>query len=328
MDNPFNNVKDSTIWFRPGDLSILGDSDSRLYIGVIRSVFNEEETHELRYLVEVYHRTDIVLTTCRMMRQLGGVYNYQDFVMHDYNFNADSSNGGGLAAKAGDVVLVGSFAGQSREGVILGGLTHPARTSFLDATKGPAYCSEFNGVETSINPDGEYRLTFKGQPTNLAKLADAPQGTVAAPEYDTKIGSSYLLFDKAGSFTVNDNAEENPQRFFIDKEKGELYLESGKVSLKFKKEDESVSLAAKITKIDSTDSITINTKKSELNADDKARIKAPNIYIVGTTFLGADQLITSGVPNDGVVTGMGIDTLTGAPYSALGNASTVVFAKK
>lgn len=45
----------------------------------------------------------------------------------------------------------------------------------------------------------------------------------------------------------------------------------------------------------------------------------------GQVHLGADGLIS---PNDGVVHGSGIDSLTGATYFALGNASGVVLAKK
>lgn len=328
MDSPYNNVRDSSIWYKPGSLDLVNQTDTKLYVGIVRSAVNDNIANELRYLVEVKYKNDIILSSCRMMRSFGGVYNYEDHVLQGYNYNAASNSQNGVAAKAGDIVLVSQLGGQGREGIILGGLTHPARQNFLKASEGPQYRSEFNGVETYINASGEYKLTFRGQPTNLDDLKKAPDSPIAAPKYDAKIGTSYLQFDKTGSFTVNDNAEQDPQRLFIDKKEGILYLESGKISLKFTKKDESVSLDAKVTKIVSTDSFTINTKKSELKADDKASIIAPHIFIVGTTFLGADQLITIGVPNDGVVTGMGIDTLTGAPYSALGNASTVVFAKK
>lgn len=369
MDNPFDSVKDSTIWFKSSDLSLVNQTDSKLYIGVVRSTFNDKETNELRYLVEVRHTTDVILTSCRMLRQFGGVYNYEDYVLQDYNFSSGKSGQNGLAAKAGDIVVVGSFAGQTREGVILGGITHPARKTFLDVTKGPQYRSEFNGIETHINEDGEYKLTFRGLPTNIADLKKTPDATIAAPTYDTKVGTSYLQFDKKGNFIVSDKAESDLQRLFIDKENGEVYLDSGKISLKFTKKTETVHLQTKITNIDTTESITVNTKAttynssnsftlntlttkvdstasitvstaittitssasisittgiSDLTAATKATITAPTVFVVGTTFLGVQAL----VPMDGVVTGQGIDTLTGVPYFLLGNASTIVFAKK
>src|SRR5690606_2811389 len=101
--------------------------------------------------------------------------------------------------KAGDAVLVAFLNGEAREAVILGGLIHPARKSTLDITKGPQYISEFNGVETSINNDGEYKLTFKAVPTNAKKLDDKPSSKIPAPTYDTKVGGSFFWFDKTGS---------------------------------------------------------------------------------------------------------------------------------
>lgn len=266
--NPFQPVKDSTLWFKKGTLQVAKNTDSKLYIGVVRSSFNVKSTGELRYVVEVRSKNDVVMTTCRMLRRFGGVYNYEDYVLQDYNFNAGGNSQNGSEAKAGDVVLIGKFGGQGREGVILGGLSHPAKRDFLKTSDGPQYKSEFNGVETHINKEGEYVLTFRGIQTNISALKDAPDKPVPAPKYDEEVGTSFFKLDKTGSIHLNDNAKEDLQKLFINKPDGTVELISGKVSLKFSKGPESVELKTKTTDIDSTDSIDIRTKATTLNSSD------------------------------------------------------------
>ncbi len=60
-------------------------------------------------------------------------------------------------------------------------------------------------------------------------------------------------------------------------------------------------------------------------------LKTCGIKISGGKIYLGDQVVpfveTPGPLNEGVVTGKGIDSFTGTPYSLLGNASTKVFAK-
>jgi hypothetical protein len=289
MSNPFDSVKDSSIWYNRKSLGAINHLDGLLYVGIVRSVFNDKNTNELRYIVEVKRRSDTMLANCRMVRSLGGVYNYTDHVLHGYNYNAATQGQNGVVARAGDIVLVGQFAGQGREGVILGGLTHPARTNFLKASDGPQYRSEINGIETFINKDGEYTLTFKGQPTNLASLEDAPNKPVPAPQYDTKIGSSYLRFDKTGGFTISDNAQSDAQSFQIDKANGILALTSGKVSLKLTKQSEEVALVTKSFKVDASSSVAVRTKTFEMTADDHSKWTSPEITIDTSSMIVGDS---------------------------------------
>jgi hypothetical protein len=237
VGTPFDIVKDSSIWFNTRSLSAARQLDSILYTGTVRSVANDAETGELRYVVEVYYRGDTIPTPCRMMRRFGGAFNYEDVVMQGYDYNSPA----GVAAKAGDLVLVGLLGGQGREGVIIGGLTHPARKS-IKKDSGPQYKSEFNGVETLINNDGEYTLTFRGQPTNLSVLNSDPSGPVPAAKYDESVGTSFLKWDKTGSFTVSDSAKSDVQKFLIDKKNGTIELNSGKVSLKMDKGAQSMDI--------------------------------------------------------------------------------------
>lgn len=226
---PYDIVKDSSIWYNPISLSATFQLDNVLYTGIVKSVLNDSETNELRYMVEVHHRGNTFPIACRTVSRFGGVFNYEDVVARGYNYNTPS----GIAAKAGDHVLIGLIGGQGRDGVILGGLTHPSRKC-IDADA-PEYKSEFNGIETYINKDGEYTLTFKAQPINLAQLEVDPAGRFPPPIYDVNIGSSYLKFDKTGGFTVSDSSFTGTQYFKIDKLGSTLELASGSVSLKMEK---------------------------------------------------------------------------------------------
>ena len=199
-------VKDSSIWQDPDNLSVANRLDGLIRIGVVKSAFNDTATGELRYLVEIQSNAKKINMNCRMLRRFGGVYNYEDFIDRGYKTTDAPDPVSGFNAKAGDAVLVGQLNGQGREGVILGGLTHAARTTTIQASSGPQYDAEFNGVHTNINPSGEWTLTFKGQPTNLSALSNTPSGAIPAPTYDTTVGGSYMKFDVTGSWIVSDNA--------------------------------------------------------------------------------------------------------------------------
>ncbi len=276
-------VKDSSIYFDSKAISTVEDQDNRLYVGIVREVRNVKTTNELRYMVEIFYKASRMIMPCRMMRQFGGVYNYDDFVMRGYNYNDKGNSQNGVSALAGDVVLVGKIGGNAIEGVILGSMTHPARTTFLDSTEGPQYRSEFNGIETFINKDGEWILTFKGQPTNLDKLKNAPDKVIPAPEYDTDVGTSYMKWDKEGGFTVSDEAADGDkiQKLHIDKKNGTIDIFSGKINLNFKKDGQKVSLKNKDTTIESEDIVTTKTKKIKDEASEEVRVKTPLFVIEG-----------------------------------------------
>jgi hypothetical protein len=279
MPTKFDTVKDSSVWCSPTMLNTISETDTRLFIGQIKNVLSDENTGELRYLVEILNRSDKILINCRMMGQLGGTFNYQDVVMRGYDFSDGASQTKAAKSKAGDIVLVGLLGGQGREGIILGGMQHPARKADLDIKKGPQYKSEFNGIETYINQDGEYSLTFKGQPTNLDKLTEKPDQALPKPEYDTKVGTTALSFDKDGGFKVSDNAEKKPQTLSINKKDGILSFLSGDVSLKMAKDDESIKVVSKTLSLSINDSVTVKTKSTVVDSTQKINLKSNQIAI-------------------------------------------------
>ncbi|CAM6003882.1 unnamed protein product [Sphagnum balticum] len=227
---------------------------------------------------------------CRMMRRFGGVYNYEDYIDRGYKTSDQPDPVTGYDAKAGDAVLVGQFNGQGREGVIIGGLTHAARKTTIQADDGPQYDSEFNGIRTEINADGEWTLTFRGQPTNLDGLDNTPSARIPAAVYDTKVGTTFMKLDITGSWTINDNANSDPQFIKIDKPGGILTVQAGQVSLVMAKGAQSAVLTCKDTTINSSNSITENTTAYQLKASATAKIDSPKVAIGHDAIELLDQL--------------------------------------
>lgn len=279
MNNPFDIIKDSSIWQNSGAFSAVNAKDPFLRIGIVKKVFREDRTSDIKYLVEVQDRNDSIEVNARLLRRFGGVFNYEDVVDHGYKFDDKPDPVRAFDAKAGDAVLVAFLNGEAREAVILGGLIHPARKSTLDITKGPQYLSEFNGVETAINDNGEYTLTFKAVPTNIKKLDDKPGSKLPAPTYDTKIGGSFFKFDKTGSIEVNDKDQNGVQNLRIDKPNGTITINSGKIKLTMTKKEEKVELKCKVLNITSDDKISSKTKEFKLEASTFVKVNSPKVAI-------------------------------------------------
>ena len=279
MYNPFEIVQDSSIWRDADAHSAVNSKDPYLRMGIVKRINKNPDTQQLNYLVEIRNRNDLVEINCILVRNSGGVYNYDDTVLRGYKFEDKPDQTNSYAAKAGDMVLVGLLNGEGREGAIIGFLPHPARKSALDPAKGPQSISEFNGVETTINDLGEYKLTFKGLPTNIKKLDDKSTGKIAPAEYDKKIGGSYFNFDKTGSFTLNDAAESDPQIIKIDKPNGSLKITSGKITVTLTKKDEKIAVKSKIIDINSETSVTTKTKDLSVDASSSIKLKSPKVAI-------------------------------------------------
>ena len=283
-------VKDSSIWTDPANMSVASRLDGLIRIGIVKGAFNDAVTGELRYLVEIQSNAKKINMNCRMMRRFGGVYNYEDYVDRGYKTNDSPDPVNGYEAKAGDCVLVGQLNGQGREGVIIGGLTHAARKTTIQAEDGPQYDAEFNGIHTNINADGEWTLTFKGQPTNLDGLENLPSSAIPAAQYDTTVGSSFMKFDKTGSWTISDNATSDPQSIKIDKPNGTVTTTAGQISMVMTKNSQAVVLTCKDLTINSSNSISENTKDYHLVASATAKFDSPKVAIGHGSIELLDQL--------------------------------------
>lgn len=285
-----HGVRDSSVWFDPSTMRRNGGRDPYLRIGIVKSVSIDPIQSDIRYLVEVQDKSDKINVNCRAMRRFGGVYNYEDMIDRGYNTNDTPDPVQNYESKAGDIVLVAFFNGEGREGVILGGLTHAARTVTIQPSDGPQYKSEFNGVETSINKDGEYVVTFRGQPTNLAQLNSTPRNKIPPATYDTAVGTSYYKFDKTGSFTVSDNSQSGVQSLKFDKPAGTITMLSGNISLKLSKGAESVEWLCKTMDTKAQDKWSASTKEYTVDATTRAYIKTPKVAIGTDAIELLDQL--------------------------------------
>jgi hypothetical protein len=272
-------VKDSSVWV---DTSTTRDNRGRsafVRIGIVKKIYQDTVDGDIRYLVEIQDTNDKIPISCRILSRFGGVYNYEDMVARGYSTTGAPDPIQNYDAKAGDIVLIAFINGEGREGVILGGMTHAARKVSLDPTDGPQYKTEFNGVETLINKDGEITVTFKGQPTNLSMLNSTPSKRISEPKYNTTVGTSYYKFDKTGSYTVSDNSNSGVQSIKIDKPAGTLTISSGNISLKMTKGSEAVNLISKTLNGDVTDKISMQTKEYLISSSSRAFINSPKVAI-------------------------------------------------
>jgi len=221
-------VKDSSVLRNVHTYAATHASDTAVRIGIVREQ-KQTKTGTI-YIVEVSMDSKTILVGCVPLVKYGGAHNFEEVGYRPWLTTAagtlSPAAGAEYKARSGDVVLVAYLNGKSREGVIIGGLNHNSRKPILK--KGTiAYLSEFNGLETSITPNGSYKITFKGYaPTNDATLKIPPTGAnVPPPVYNPLTGGSYYGFSKNGSFVVSDGGQF--LKIYKNIAKGSIILKSG-----------------------------------------------------------------------------------------------------
>lgn len=224
-------VKDSSRWHDSGRYGSLSKQLSTIHIGTVRSEF-VNSFDQARYIVETSIKGQVIPIACSVMVKFGGVQNYEEFTMRSYRKAIASIPGSTDPAimsadlKVGDNVVVACLQGNAREGIILGGLGHPARKEILKSGE-LAYASEFNGIEHTISKTGAYRTTFKAP--IMALLDTAVPGTPILPQQvNPVIGGTYSEFSDDGSWTVNDNRS---QFIKIDKSANKTVIKSGNITM-------------------------------------------------------------------------------------------------
>lgn len=252
-------------------------------VGIVREHIYLVGPGQTRYIVEVWKDNKLYPMTCMRTSRFGGLYNYEEFNHRGFTAGKDNAGLGNFAIVSGDMVLVAAVNGESREGIIIGSINHFGRDEILPATGEQAYVSEFNGIQTAINKDGEYRRMFKGTPKNIKKLDVAPNGErYPDPEYDIDVGFSYYEFDKTGSYSLTDNANDDlAQSIKIDKPNGKIIITSGKTVLTIDKKEESYSIINKKVTFDTTDEFNLNTKKTNIKSTDEFSLEAAAIKTKG-----------------------------------------------
>jgi hypothetical protein len=299
--------------------------DSRDYAirtGVVRNYLYDERKDVMYYTVDVFQGSRQFSIACQQLVKFGGPFNYEEFSRSTWTLNDNAAIGGEVFLRPGDIVVVALLNGRVQTadptGVIIGSLKHAARKSILK-DKNVAYQSEFNGIETSINKDGEFKQTFKGLPTNNDILSKAPEGQrIPDPLYNLEVGSSYYQWDKTGSWKLTDNTKELPQSVFIDKPNGKIIITSGATILTINKAEESYVIVNKKTTFNSTDEWNLNTKKTTIKSTDLFDLEAKDIKTKGKWQQDGNMVIKGDIDHTGNYKQMGNSTITGN-VTATGN---------
>lgn len=308
-------INDSSIWRSKESYKSAMSKDLQIKIGQIRAVLPAEgkDDTSLAYRVDVLDAGVFTQVICVPMVKFGGIYNFEETTYRPYTPDNKAPTGGRFSLKAGDMVVVGFLGGDSKEGVILGSLRHPGRAETLVHEKDNiAYISVFNGIETKINNDGEFTQTFKGQPKNLAKLKSPPNGQpIAKPEYDEKIGTSFYKWDKTGSFTLSDNAQEKPITLKIDKPAGIFTLAVGETNIKIEKASDTITIKNKVTTWNTETSFSMTTKATKIDSSDSVSVTSNKIDTKGKWSQTGDMKITGKVEISGDLKNQGQALLAG-----------------
>ena len=302
------------------------EKDYSIRVGMVRELVYLNGPKQTRYIVEVWKNNKLYPMTCMRTSRFGGLYNYEEYNHRGFKVGEDNVGLGNFTIVPGDMVIVATANGESREGIIIGGLNHFGRDEILPATDDQEYVSEFNGIQTAINKYGEYRRTFKGVPTNIDKLNEAPNGKqYPLPEYNIDVGFSYYEFDKTGSYMLTDNAnDEKPQYIKVDKPNGKIEIISGKTSFTIDKKNESYNIKNKITVFDSADEFNVKTKTSNINASKEINMKSAKINTTGELVQKGNVKIQGNTDQTGNVTINGNLTTSG-PTSLAGGANPLIY---
>jgi hypothetical protein len=274
--------------------------DYSIKIGMVRELTYVETTRETRYIVEVFDRGRLRPLTCSRMTRFGGLFNYEEYNLRGFEPGKESLSYANFSMSPGDTVMVACVNGEPSEGLILGCVKHFGRAETLAADSSISYISEFNGLQTVINKNGEYRVTFKGVPTNISELNKTPDGKpYPTPTYSEEIGSSFYQFSQDGSYLVTDNSTTGAQSIILDKPEGKILVVSGKTTLTIDKKEESYTIINKKTTFNSSDEWNLNTKKTVIKSTNLIQAEAKDIKTTGKWAQSGDMSIKGNIKQTG-----------------------------
>jgi hypothetical protein len=271
-------IRDSTLHDIPA-ISKPNKLDGDVRVGIVREAKYDADQDAIYYLVEVTHKGLSYILNCRQMTKFGDVYNYEEWGARNVNIPVQGlPKPRSYANRVGEVVVVAHLGGSSNDGVIIGSMKHPARKSKITSNS-MQYVSEFNGLNTSIDETGAYKITFKGTSLSVSALKGAvATGQIPAPTYDPVSSGSYLTFEKDGSFEVSD-AHPLVQTIRMDKANGTIQIASGPVELLISKKGGAFSLKAVDSKIESSKTLTVSTLSTSIESLKEIKIKSAKIAI-------------------------------------------------
>jgi hypothetical protein len=269
-------VRDSALYQDSSSFNTYDRKDDSIRIGIVRDE-REAKDGTMRYIVEVYMAGKQVPVSCVLMTRFGGAHNFEEYNIRPWLKTSGNLLPQGTAStydlRSGDSVIVAFLDGKSREGVILGGLSHPSRAKLTK--KGEiAYFSTFNGVETKVENNGAYTMTFNGKAIN-DKILDIPSGQkIPAPQYNPLVAGSFFKCDDKGSLILSDGK----QNIKINKDivSGSISIESNKNKMVF-----GGNTALGKTTLE-TDSLVIKNLSTSIDSTKDIKIKSLQVSLKGT----------------------------------------------
>jgi len=268
-------IRDSSIWKTP--ISNLSNKEqNRIDMGIVIGERYSKELDCVLYLVETYQGHKRAVMSCTQMTKSGDIYNYEEIKLRNQSKKNLQDASLAFKTRLGEMVLIACIGGIDNSGVIIGSIKHPGRALKL-TTKDMAYASEYNGLETTIDKDGAYKIKFQGAPTNLKDARDGSK--LAPPKYDDKTSGSYLSFDKTGSFTLTDAAKEKSQTIKIDKQNGFTTIVSGDISMTMDKKSKKISIKCEEKTIEANKKMVIKTPEFSVDSSKSVKIRGQKIAI-------------------------------------------------
>lgn len=282
-------VKDSSLWKDANSHAAIDRVDSTIRVGIVRNT-DTSGGGKLKYVVEVFLKGNVVLLPCDLMTRFGGAHNYEEYGLRPYNkmntkIPVDPSPYTAYELRAGDEVVVACIGGMFRRGVILGGLTHPSRKSKF-ASGDIAYASQFNGIETKITADGEYRITNLGQ--ELVPLDLAVPGTPIPASTGNPMAGNFFSMKPNGDFELSDAGM---QGIKIEKTAQTITITSGKCVLTIGTTKQKFGVDNISTEFNSSLDFKVATKQVDIKADVSCKIKALKVAIGNDAVELVDALI-------------------------------------
>jgi len=223
----------------PGSDRVSGRVDSNKFkdcairVGVVYEKFDGGNIGETTYSVMVGINGQDVPIMCKRMTRFGGVHNYEEFSHQTYEDPLGIGSNTPYATRPGDTVVIAFLDGSAKQGIILGGIRHPAREEKIEDSSKPAYISRFNGIEKTITDTGALAYTYKGKLAGSdVQLSLPPTGVPIQEAVDDPIkGGSTFGFNEDGNFNASDGG---PQSITINKDivgGGNIEIISGTTSI-------------------------------------------------------------------------------------------------
>lgn len=277
----------------------------------------------------------ITYQNCPAAELFGGLGDFFEFTYRNQTKADKKGQEKTFNLQNGSQVLIACLNGSSEKAIIIGALKHPKRKSKLTKASGHSMYGEFNGLSTSIDKDGAFKILFKGS-TNTDGKAN-----------NEKVGGSYLTIEKDGSIQLSDG---NKEFIRLDKTKKTLFLNSEKdmslntdsnLNLLSKKDTNqtmakwmvkasgSVSMSGEKFDINSKGAFTVKANSFSVDSGGNINLKGQQIEIKGSTVMIGEKVKLGGPAAQPAIIQttmfMGVGNL-GAPVmsSAIGPFSAMV----